>query len=60
MSADGTIKKNITPDMTAEPDETDYIDAEAETVPDNVDPATGEIKTEQEQKDDAILAASMN
>ena len=58
MSADGTIKKNITPDMTAEPDETDYIDAEAETVPDNVDPTTGEIKTEQEQKDE--LAASMN
>ena len=49
--------------MTDVPDETDYIDAEAETVPDNVDPMTGEVldtRTEQEKKDDAILEASIS
>ena len=63
MSADGTIKQDITANMTDVPDETDYIDAEAETVPDNVDPMTGEVldtRTEQEKKDDAILEASIS
>lgn len=63
MSSDGTIKKDIAKNMSDVPDEMDYIDTEAETVPDNVDPMTGEvldIRTEQEKKDDAILEASIS
>ena len=63
MSSDGTIKKDIAKNMSDVPDEMDYIDTEAETVPDNVDPMTGEVldtRTEQEKKDDAILEASIS
>lgn len=62
MNTDGTIKKDITANMADVPDETDYIDVTPDSVPDNVDPATGEVidtRTEQEKEDDAILAASM-
>lgn len=62
MNTDGTIKKDITANMADVPDETDYIDVTPDSVPDNVDPATGEIidtRTEQEKEDDAILEASM-
>lgn len=62
MNADGTIKKDITANMADVPDETDYIDVTPDSVPDNVDPATGEVidtRTEQEKEDDAILEASM-
>lgn len=44
-------------------DEQHVIDLQAEQVPDNVDPATGEVKTDkttQEQQDDAILEASLD
>jgi recombination protein RecT len=44
-------------------DEQRVIDLQAEPVPDNVDPATGEVKTDkttQEQQDDAILEASLD
>ena len=41
-------------------DEQHVIDLQAEQVPDNVDPTTGEIKTQQEQQDDAILEASLD
>lgn len=63
MSSDGTIKKDIAKNVSDVPDEMDYINTEAETVPDNVDPMTGEvldIRTEQEKKDDAILEASIS
>lgn len=62
MNTDGTIKKDITANMADVPDETDYIDVTPDSVPDNVDSATGEIidtRTEQEKEDDAILEASM-
>ncbi|EHM37846.1 recombinase RecT [Anaeroglobus geminatus] len=62
MNADGTIKKDITANMADVPDETDYIDVTSDSVPDNVDPTTGEVmdtRTDQEKEDDAILAASM-
>lgn len=58
MSADGTIKKNITPDMTAEPDETVTINVESspvEDIPDNVDPETGEIKPDSELSDEELF-----
>lgn len=63
MNTDGTIKKDITANMADVPDETDYIDVTPDSVPDNVDPATGEVidtRTEQEKKDDAILEASIS
>ena len=44
-------------------DEQHVIDLQAEQVPDNVDPATGEVKTDkaaQEKQDDAILEASID
>lgn len=44
-------------------DEQHVIDLQAEQVPDNVDPATGEVKTDkttQKQQDDAILEASLD
>lgn len=44
LAADETIKSTISENMTDVPDETDYTDIEAEPVPDNVDPATGEVK----------------
>lgn len=44
-------------------DEQHVIDLQAEQAPDNVDPATGEVKTDkaaQEKEDDAILEASID
>jgi recombination protein RecT len=44
-------------------DEQHVIDLQAEPVPDNVDPDTGEVKTDktaQEKQDDAILEASLD
>jgi hypothetical protein len=43
-------------------DEQHVIDLQAEQVPDNVDPATGEVKkqTAQEKQDDAVLEASLD
>ena len=44
-------------------DEQHVIELQAEQVPDNVDPATGEVKTDktnQEKQDDAILEASLD
>lgn len=41
-------------------DEQHVIDLQAEQVPDNVDPATGEVRSEQEKSDDAILDASLD
>nr|DAF77652.1 MAG TPA: RecT protein [Caudoviricetes sp.] len=58
MSADETIKSDISAHMTEVHDETEYTDIEATPVPDNVDPDTGEViddRTDQEKKDDAIL-----
>lgn len=63
VTADGTIKTALSQNMADVKDETDYTDIEAEPVPDNVDPATGEVKTDkttQEQQDDAILEASLD
>ena len=44
-------------------DETNYTDIQAEPVPDNVDPATGEVRdtrSDQEKADDAVLDASLD
>lgn len=41
-------------------DEQHVIDLQAEQVPDNVDPATGEVRSDQEKADDAILDASLD
>lgn len=63
LSQDNTIKTTIAPDMANEPDETNYTDIEAEPVPDNVDPATGEVRdtrSDQEKADDAVLDASLD
>lgn len=63
MSADETIKSDISAHMTEVHDETEYIDIEATPVPDNVDAETGEViddRTEQEKKDDAILEDSIS
>lgn len=63
LSQDNTIKTTIAPDMVDEPDETNYTDIEAEPVPDNVDPATGEVRdtrSDQEKADDAVLDASLD
>lgn len=62
VTADGTIKTSLSKDMVDVKDETDYTDIEAEPVPDNVDPTTGEVKkqTSQEKQDDAILEASLD
>ena len=63
VTADGTIKTALSQNMADVKDETDYTDIEAEPVPDNVDPATGEVKTDktaQEKQDDAILEASLD
>lgn len=72
LATDETIK-NVTPTEEANvldlPDETDYTDIEAEPVPDNIDPDTGEVKTtaakgaaktQQEAADDKILEDSLN
>lgn len=63
LSQDNTIKTTIAPDMANEPDETNYTDIEAEQVPDNVDPKTGEVHdthSDQETEDDRILEESLN
>lgn len=63
LSQDNTIKTTIAPDMADEPDETNYTDIEAEPVPDNVDPKTGEVHDthpNQETEDDRILEESLN
>lgn len=63
LSQDNTIKTTIAPDMANEPDETNYTDIEAEQVPDNVDPKTGEVHDthpDQETEDDRILKESLN
>lgn len=63
LSQDNTIKTTIAPDMANEPDETNYTDIEAEPVPDNVDPKTGEVHDthpDQETEDDRILEESLN
>lgn len=63
MSADETIKSDISAHMTEVHDETEYIDVEATPVPDNIDPDTGEViddRAEQEKKDDAILEESIS
>lgn len=63
LSQDNTIKTTIAPDMADEPDETNYTDIEAEPVPDNVDPKTGEVHdthSNQETEDDRILEESLN
>lgn len=63
ISMDETIKSGIDKHMTDVPDDTDYTDIEAEQVPDNVDPETGEVldsRSAQEKSDDAILAESLD
>ena len=63
LSQDNTIKTTIAPDMADEPDETNYTDIEAEPVPDNIDPKTGEVhdtNLNQETEDDRILEESLN
>lgn len=63
VTADGTIKSSIGKDMMDVEDETDYTDIEAEQIPDNVDPQTGEVldsRTAQEQKDDEVLMNSLD
>ena len=44
-------------------DERHVIDLQAEQVPDNVDPATGEVRdtrSDQEKADDAVLDAALD
>lgn len=63
LSQDNTIKTTIAPDMADEPDETNYTDIEAEPVPDNIDPNTGEVhdtNLNHETEDDRILEESLN
>lgn len=63
IAADGTIKTEISKDMVDVRDETNYTDIQAEPVPDNVDPATGEVRdtrSDQEKADDAVLDASLD
>lgn len=63
LSQDNTIKTTIAPDIADEPDETNYTDIEAEPVPDNVDPKTGEVHDthlNHETEDDRILEESLN
>lgn len=63
ITADGTIKTEISKDMVDVRDETNYTDIQAEPVPDNVDPATGEVRdtrSDQEKADDAVLNASLD
>ena len=63
VTADGTIKTELSKDMVDVRDETDYTDIEAETVPDNIDPKTGEVHDthlNQETEDDRILEESLN
>ena len=62
VTADGTIKTEISKDMVDVRDETNYTDIQAEPVPDNVDPATGEVRdrSDQEKADDAVLDASLD
>lgn len=63
VASDGTIKTALAKDMVDVADETDYTDIEAEPVPDNVDPQTGEVldsRTAQEQKDDEVLMNSLD
>ena len=63
VTADGTIKTELSKDMVDVRDETNYTDIEAEPVPDNVDPKTGEVHDthpNQETEDDRILEESLN
>ena len=63
VTADGTIKTELSKDMVDVRDETNYTDIEAEPVPDNVDPKTGEVHDthpDQETEDDRILEESLN
>lgn len=63
ITADGTIKTEISKDMVDVRDETNYTDIQAEPVPDNADPATGEVRdtrSDQEKADDAVLDASLD
>lgn len=63
ITADGTIKTEISKDMVDVRDETNYTDIQAEPVPDNVDPATGEVRdtrSDREKEDDAVLDASLD
>lgn len=63
VTADGTIKTELSKDMVDVRDETNYTDIEAEPVPDNVDPKTGEVHdthSDQETEDDRILEESLN
>lgn len=63
VTADGTIKTELSKDMVDVRDETNYTDIEAEPVPDNVDPKTGEVHdthSNQETEDDRILEESLN
>lgn len=55
VAQDGTIKTEVVKDMADMPDET-VIEAEAQEVPENVNPTTGEVK----QTDDEILEASLD
>ena len=63
IAADETIKSTLSQNMADVSDETNYTDIEAEPVPDNVDPATGEVRdtrSDQEKADDAVLDASLD
>lgn len=63
VTADGTIKTELSKDMVDVRDETNYTDIEAEPVPDNVDLKTGEVRDshpDQETEDDRILEESLN
>ncbi len=63
VTADGTIKTELSKDMVDVRDETNYTDIEAEPVPDNIDPNTGEVHDthpNQETEDDRILEESLN
>lgn len=63
VTADGTIKSTLSQNMVDVRDETNYTDIQAEPVPDNVDPTTGEVRdtrSDQEKADDAVLDASLD
>lgn len=59
LAQDETIKSGIDVNMADMPDET-VIDAEAEEVPENVNPTTGEVVAKNATTDDEILEASLD
>lgn len=59
MATDETIKSGLSVDMADLPDEK-VIEAEADEVPDNVDAETGEVKTQEQEREEAAKERAMD